>query len=55
MGEEDTLFFFLNGLCGCPKMEVERRGVQDLASAIAATKSLIEFKRDYSKGQVKKT
>ena len=35
-------------------MELERRGVQDLASAIAAAESLIELKRDSSKGQSKK-
>jgi len=35
-------------------MELERREVQDLASAIGAAESLIEFKRDSSKGQGKK-
>ena len=54
MGEQDALFCFLDGLCGWAKMELERRGVQDLASAIGAAESLIEFKRDSSKGQGKK-
>jgi len=54
MGEQDALFCFLDGLCGWTKMELERRGVQDLASAIVAAESLIEFKRDSSKGQSKK-
>ena len=35
-------------------MELERRGVQDLASAIATAESLIELKRDPSKGRSKK-
>jgi len=35
-------------------MKLERRGVQDLASAIAAAESLIELKRDSSKGRSKK-
>jgi len=35
-------------------MELERYGVQDLASTIAAAESLIEFKRESSKGWDKK-
>jgi len=35
-------------------MELERRRVQDIISAIAAVESLIEFKRESSKGQGKK-
>ena len=54
MGEQDTLFCFLDGLRGWARMELERRGVQDLASAIAATECLIELKRDSSKGRSKK-
>jgi len=34
-------------------MELERRGVQDLASAISAAESLIKFKKNSSKGQGK--
>jgi len=36
-------------------MELERHGMQDLTFAIATTESLIEFKRQSSKGQGKKT
>ena len=50
IGEQDALFCFLDGLCGCAKTKLERCGVQDIASAIAAAESLIEFKRDSSKG-----
>jgi len=35
-------------------MELERRGVQDLSSTIDAAESLIELKRDTSKGRSKK-
>jgi len=55
MGEQEALFCFLDGLCGWAKMELERYGLQDLTSAIAAAKSLIELKREFSKGQGKKT
>ena len=44
MREQDALFYFLDGLCGWAKMELQRRSVQDLASAIAAVKTLVEFK-----------
>jgi len=54
IGEQDALFCFLDGLQGWARMELERRGVQDLASTIAAAESLIELKRDSSKGQSKK-
>jgi len=54
MGEQDTLFFFLDGLCGWAKMELERCGVQDLTSAVAVAETLIKFKRESSKGQGKK-
>jgi len=54
MGEQDTLFCFLDGLCGWAKMELKRQGVQDLASAIVDAELLIEFKRNSSKGQGKK-
>ncbi|KAF2282384.1 hypothetical protein GH714_044001 [Hevea brasiliensis] len=45
MGEKDALFCFLDGLSNWAKMELQRRGVQDLATAMAAAESLIEFKR----------
>jgi len=54
MREQDSLFCFLDGLCGWAKIELERRGVQDLASVIAAAESLMEFKRDSQKVQGKK-
>ena len=49
MGEQDALFCFLDDLCGWAKIELERREVQDLTSAIAAAESLIEFIRDSQK------
>ena len=36
MGEEDVLFAFLDGLSGWVKTKLERRGVQDLTSMVAA-------------------
>jgi len=54
MGEEDDLFTFLDGLSAWAKTELERPGVQDLASVVAAFESLTEYKRDSSKGQGKK-
>ncbi|KAG8611914.1 hypothetical protein MANES_S041516v8 [Manihot esculenta] len=50
MGEKDALFCFLDGLTSWAKLELQRRGVQDLASAIAAAESLIEFQRKNFKG-----
>jgi len=41
---QEVLIFFLDGLCRWAKIELKRRGVQDLASAITATATLIEFK-----------
>jgi len=55
MGEYDTLLSFLDGLQVWARMELKRRGMQDLAMAIATIKSSIEFKTESSKGQVKKT
>ena len=54
MGEQDTLFCFLDGLRSWARMELERRGVQDFTFAIAAAESLIELKKDSSKGRGKK-
>jgi len=54
MGDQDALFFFLDGLCGWAKMELKRRGVQDLVSAIAVAETLVEFKREFSKKPNKK-
>ena len=55
MGEQDALFRFLDGLCEWAKIELERRGVQDLAFTIAATKSLIEFKETHQRDKAKRT
>jgi len=55
MGEYDTLLSFLDGLQVWARMELKRRGMQDLAMVIATVKSSIEFKIESSKGQVKKT
>jgi len=54
MGEEDALFAFLDGLSGWAKTELERHDVQDLASVVAASESLNEYKKDFSKGRGKK-
>ncbi|CAN1260507.1 Transposon Ty3-I Gag-Pol polyprotein [Linum perenne] len=43
--DKEALFAFLDGLQPWAKMELQRRGVQDLASAMAVAESLIEFKR----------
>ncbi|GKA21078.1 hypothetical protein Tco_0701067 [Tanacetum coccineum] len=43
LSDQDSLFYFLDGLQGCAKMELEQRGVQDLSMAIAHAKALIEF------------
>ena len=55
MGEQDTLFCFLDSLRGWAKIELEKRGVQDLTSTIPVAESLIEFKRQSLKGWGKKT
>nr|GFB35009.1 hypothetical protein [Tanacetum cinerariifolium] len=51
LSDQDSLFYFLDGLQGWAKTELERRGVQDLATAIAHAESLIDFstRRDSSK------
>ena len=54
MGKEDELFAFLDGLSSWAKTKLQRRVVQDLASALAAAESLNEYKRDSSKRQGKK-
>ena len=46
IGEEVALFAFLDGLSGWAKTELERHGVQDLASVVATAESLNEYKRD---------
>nr|GEV73282.1 hypothetical protein CTI12_AA187700 [Tanacetum cinerariifolium] len=43
LSDQDSLFYFLDGLQGCAKTELKRRRVQDLSMAIAHAKTLIEF------------
>ncbi|GJW00103.1 putative retrotransposon gag domain, aspartic peptidase domain protein [Tanacetum coccineum] len=43
LSDQDSLFYFLDGLQGWAKTELERRGVQDLSIAIAYVEALIEF------------
>ncbi|KAF2308984.1 hypothetical protein GH714_040396 [Hevea brasiliensis] len=48
----EALFAFKDGLQPWVNLEIERRGAQDLATAIAIAESLVEFKRtDKSKGR----
>nr|GEZ59824.1 putative retrotransposon Gag domain, aspartic peptidase domain protein [Tanacetum cinerariifolium] len=56
LSDQDSLFYFLDGLQGWAKTELERRGVQDLATAIAHVEALIEFssRRDSSKPRDRK-
>ncbi|GJY04097.1 ATP-binding cassette subfamily C member 8 [Tanacetum coccineum] len=51
LSDQDSLFYFLNGLQGWAKMELERRGVQDHSTAIAHAEALINFstRRESSK------
>ncbi|KAK1430025.1 hypothetical protein QVD17_12474 [Tagetes erecta] len=44
LSDKDSLFYFLDGLQPWAKIELERRNVQDLASAIAIAESLIDHK-----------
>lgn len=43
MTEKDTLFFFMDGLQPWVEQELQRQGVQDLASALAAAKRLVDY------------
>ncbi|KAF2319180.1 hypothetical protein GH714_013783 [Hevea brasiliensis] len=43
--DQEALFFFKDGLQPWVKLEIERRGAQDLATAIAIAESLVEFKK----------
>ena len=45
MTEEDLLFNFMDNLQGWAKQELRRRGVQDLATAMAVAESLTDYKR----------
>ncbi|KAJ9705658.1 hypothetical protein PVL29_003632 [Vitis rotundifolia] len=45
MTEEEFLFNFMDNLQGWAEQELRRRGVQDLATAMAIAKSLTDYKR----------
>ncbi|GJX49454.1 putative nucleotidyltransferase, ribonuclease H, partial [Tanacetum coccineum] len=49
--DQDSLFYFLDGLQGWAKTELERRGAQDLSTDIAHAEALINFstRRESSK------
>ncbi|GJW49012.1 putative retrotransposon gag domain, aspartic peptidase domain protein [Tanacetum coccineum] len=51
LSDQDSLFYFLDGLQGWAKTELKRRRVQDLSTAIAHAKALIDFstRRESSK------
>ena len=56
MSDKDSLFYFMDGLQAWAKTELRRRGVQDLASAIAAAESLIDYSsKDSNKSKEKKS
>lgn len=50
--DSEALFAFMDGLQNCVRLEVQRRGAQDLAMTILIVESLVEFKR-LDKGKVK--
>ncbi|GJS48156.1 putative retrotransposon gag domain, aspartic peptidase domain protein [Tanacetum coccineum] len=56
LSDQDSLFYFLDGLQGWAKTELERRRVQDLSTAIAHAEALIDFstRRDSSKSKDRK-
>ncbi|GJX55553.1 putative retrotransposon gag domain, aspartic peptidase domain protein, partial [Tanacetum coccineum] len=56
LSDQDSLFYFLDGLQGWAKTELERRGVQDLSRAIAHAEALIDFstRRESSKPKDRK-
>ncbi|KAF7828548.1 Transposon Ty3-I Gag-Pol polyprotein [Senna tora] len=43
--DKEAFFAFVDGLQNWVKMEIQRRGAQDLATAISVAESLIEFKK----------
>ncbi|GKF21193.1 putative retrotransposon gag domain, aspartic peptidase domain protein, partial [Tanacetum coccineum] len=45
LSDQDSLFYFLDGLQGWAKTELERHGVQDLSTAIAHAEALIDFSK----------
>ncbi|GKA97882.1 putative retrotransposon gag domain, aspartic peptidase domain protein [Tanacetum coccineum] len=57
LSNQDSLFYFLEGLQGWAKTELERRGVKDLSTAIAHAEALIDFstRKESSKPKDRKT
>ncbi|GMH11314.1 hypothetical protein Nepgr_013155 [Nepenthes gracilis] len=49
MTEKNHLLFFMDGLQRCTELELKRRNVEGLASAIVEVESLIEFQHDTNK------
>ncbi|KAK0593409.1 hypothetical protein LWI29_036238 [Acer saccharum] len=45
MSDKDQLFFFMDGLKDWARVELERRNVQDIGTAIAAAESLADYSR----------
>ncbi|KAF2308988.1 hypothetical protein GH714_027351 [Hevea brasiliensis] len=43
--DQELLFFFKDGLQAWARLEIERRGAQDLAAAITIAESLVEYKK----------
>ncbi|GJW66461.1 putative retrotransposon gag domain, aspartic peptidase domain protein [Tanacetum coccineum] len=56
LSDQDSLFYFLYGLQGWAKTELEQRGVQDLSTAIVIAEALIDFstRRESSKPKDRK-
>ncbi|KAK8691693.1 hypothetical protein V6N13_075193 [Hibiscus sabdariffa] len=48
---KETFYAFYDGLQNLVKLEIERRGVQDLASTITIVESLAEFKKSENSTQ----
>ena len=54
MSEKESLFTFIDGLQSWAKLEVQRRGPQDLATAISIVESLVDFKEGESSSSMLK-
>ena len=48
MGEEDLLFNFMDGLQSWACQELQRRGVQDISTALTTAETLVEYRRGES-------
>ena len=52
MAEKELLFNFMDNLQSWAEQELKRRGVQDLATAMAVAESLVDYRRgDFSKSK----